>query len=621
MLSNFNTRKKLFLFPILFILIVIGSGFTYKYFSNISKARNNVTITTDEFIQQNLKGRISVYQFLRAPSENTKQKVLNNFQKLSEDVSSLKVILVSQRNKDISDDILVFIKGYLTEFDSVSKEKISDFSNGTIVESQEMKERISKMSAVGLKLEEKIVEINKNAVLLRDEAYKTLDICLMILALVAIVIFLMISVFISNIIVNSLNSFKEGLLTFFSYLNRESDNVKILEATSKDEFGEMSKVLNENIVKTKKGIEEDRRLIDETILVLGEFEQGDLSQRLHIEVSNPALTQLKNVLNNMATNLELNINNVLNILEEYSNYKYINKISTKNLKEHLSRLSNGVNGLGDSITKMLKDNKSNGLTLDKSSNLLLINVDKLNISSNEAASSLEETAAAIEEITSNIRNNTESIAKMANFSEKVTNSAILGEKLANETNVSMDDINAQVTAINEAISVIDQIAFQTNILSLNAAVEAATAGEAGRGFAVVAAEVRNLANRSAEAAREIKNIVELATTKANQGKSIAGNMIEGYKELNNNISQTMNLISDIQNASKEQLLGIEQINDAVNQLDQLDQQTQQNAMVASQSHDIAVITDEIAKLIVQDADEKEFIGKDEVQAKEIERNK
>ncbi len=618
MLSNFNTRKKLFLFPILFILIVIGSGFTYKYFSNISKARNNVTITTDEFIQQNLKGRISVYQFLRAPSENTKQKVLSNFQKLSEEVSSLKVILVSQRNKDISDDILVFIKGYLTEFDSVSKEKISDFSNGIIVESQEMKDRISKMSAVGLKLEEKIVEINKNAVLLRDEAYKTLDICLMVLALVAIVIFLMISVFISNIIVNSLNSFKEGLLTFFSYLNRESDNVKILEATSKDEFGEMSKVLNENIVKTKKGIEEDRRLIDETILVLGEFEQGDLSQRLHIEVSNPALTQLKNVLNNMATNLELNINNVLNILEEYSNYKYINKISTKNLKEHLSRLSNGVNGLGDSITKMLKDNKSNGLTLDKSSNLLLINVDKLNISSNEAASSLEETAAAIEEITSNIRNNTESIAKMANFSEKVTNSAILGEKLANETNVSMDDINAQVTAINEAISVIDQIAFQTNILSLNAAVEAATAGEAGRGFAVVAAEVRNLANRSAEAAREIKNIVELATTKANQGKSIAGNMIEGYKELNNNISQTMNLISDIQNASKEQLLGIEQINDAVNQLDQ---QTQQNAMVASQSHDIAVITDEIAKLIVQDADEKEFIGKDEVQAKEIERNK
>ncbi len=91
-------------------------------------------------------------------------------------------------------------------------------------------------------------------------------------------------------------------------------------------------------------------------------------------------------------------------------------------------------------------------------------------------------------------------------------------------------------------------------------------------------------------------------------------MIEGYKNLNSNISSTMNLISDIENASKEQLLGIEQINDAVNQLDQ---QTQQNAMVASQSHDIAQSTDEIAKLIVQDANQKEFEGKNEVKAKDV----
>ncbi|MCT7608932.1 methyl-accepting chemotaxis protein, partial [Aliarcobacter butzleri] len=92
---------------------------------------------------------------------------------------------------------------------------------------------------------------------------------------------------------------------------------------------------------------------------------------------------------------------------------------------------------------------------------------------------------------------------------------------------------------NDSISVIDQIAFQTNILSLNAAVEAATAGEAGKGFAVVAQEVRNLASRSAEAAKEIKAIVENATNKANQGKEIATNMIDGYKELNQNISQTI----------------------------------------------------------------------------------
>ena len=126
--------------------------------------------------------------------------------------------------------------------------------------------------------------------------------------------------------------------------------------------------------------------------------------------------------------------------------------------------------------------------------------------------------------------------------------------------------------------------------------------------------MRNLASRSAEAAREIKDIVEKATIKANEGKEIASNMINGYKELNENISQTMNLISDIQNASKEQLLGIEQINDTVNSLDR---QTQQNASVASQAHDIAIGTDGIAKLIVDNANKKEFIGKNEIKAKNL----
>ncbi len=469
-------------------------------------------------------------------------------------------------------------------------------------------------SAVALKLVKINVDGGNQASITGDEIYAQAKITMISIIIISILLGVFIAFFITRSITSSLAELQNGLFSFFAYLNRESSKVELITLDSKDEFGEMSKIVNENILKTQKGIEEDRKLIDETIAVLGEFEQGDLCQRLNMSVSNPALMELKNVLNNMAGNLESNIDNVLNILEEYAHYNYLNKIPTKNIKEHLLKLANGVNILGDSITQMLVENKSNGLTLESSSKVLLGNVDKLNISSNEAAASLEETAAAIEEITSNIRNNTQNIQKMATYSNSVTKSAHDGEKLANQTTVAMDEINTQVNLINEAISIIDQIAFQTNILSLNAAVEAATAGEAGKGFAVVAAEVRNLASRSAEAAKEIKTIVENATKKANDGKEIANTMISGYKELNQNIINTINLISDIEMSSKEQLSGIEQINDAVNQLDQ---QTQQNAAVASQTHDVALITDEIAKLVVTNADEKEFKGKNNVKARNV----
>ena len=436
-----------------------------------------------------------------------------------------------------------------------------------------------------------------------------------IIILILIIVYL--TILIIKDITSSLADFKNGLLLFFDYLNKKTSNVSLLKDDSEDEFGEMAAFVNINIKQIEKTLIQDIALIEEAKVVMSRVNNGWYSQIIEKSTSNDSLEEFKNNVNNMIKSTRDRFSEVDLILEHYSNHNYLPKLNMKADDEKggvFERLVVGINTLQNSITQMLIENKSNGLTLEKSSNILLENVDILNISSNEAAASLEETAAAIEEITSNIRNNTENISKMATYSNSVIKSASEGGNLATKTTQAMDEINSQVNLINDAISVIDQIAFQTNILSLNAAVEAATAGEAGRGFAVVAQEVRNLASRSAEAAREIKTIVENAKNKADEGKDIANNMIDGYKELNENIQQTINLISDIQNASKEQLLGIEQINDAVTQLDQ---QTQKNAAVASQTHDVSVITDKIAKLVVSNANAKEFEGKNNIRAKDI----
>ena len=455
-------------------------------------------------------------------------------------------------------------------------------------------------------------EIDEAEVLITPNSIRNSMVAISIILLTIIVF--TVYIVIVKVVINPLNYFQNGLLGFFKYLNRENSDVKLLDDNSNDEIGTMAKVVNENITKTKIGIEEDRKVIDDTIIVLSEFEQGDLSQRVNINTNNPALKELTSLLNQMGENLENNIDGVLNVLEEYSNSNFMNKVKTDGIKEHLLRLTNGVNTLGGAITEMLVDNKQNGLTLDESSNILLTNVEILNKNSNEAAAALEETAAALEEVTSNITSNTQNVIAMATHGNQVKDSVTQGQNLANQTTIAMDEINNEVTAINDAISVIDQIAFQTNILSLNAAVEAATAGEAGKGFAVVAQEVRNLASRSAEAANEIKALVSNATTKAHSGKKISDEMIDGYTNLNESISKTLVIISDVETASKEQQMGIEQINDAVNKLDQ---QTQQNATIASQTKDVAVQTDSIAKLVVSRADEKEFKGKDSLKAKNM----
>ncbi len=460
-------------------------------------------------------------------------------------------------------------------------------------------------------IEDKVISMEKET----SDKINSIVISFIIEALIIILI----AMFIVNIITNRtiikpLENFEKGMLSFFKYLNKETTTTEQLDDSSSDEIGTMARVVNQNIAKTKDLIEQDEKLINDSKKTMDRVIKGWYSEQIEGHTSNKSLEIFKDSVNEMINATKNHFEDINKILEEYAHLDYRNKLVVNNIEKGgvFELLVLDINKLRDAITNMLIENKQNGLTLGDSSNILLSNVDTLNKNSNEAAAALEETAAALDEVTSNITNNTQNVLEMAKHGDEVKTYVSKGQNLANQTTNAMDEINTEVTAISEAITVIDQIAFQTNILSLNAAVEAATAGEAGKGFAVVAQEVRNLASRSAEAANEIKALVQNATDKANSGKKIADDMIDGYTELNNSISKTIELISSIETSSKEQQTGIIQINDAINSLDR---QTQENASIASQTNNIAKQTDSISTLIVQSADEKEFNGKESVKAK------
>src|SRR5574344_522578 len=318
--------------------------------------------------------------------------------------------------------------------------------------------------------------------------------------------------------------------------------------------------------------------------VIEKTANGFFVYKVHNTASNHHVEDLKNKLNVMIEKTKDTLDNINEALRQYAESKYDYVLKDDAIFGNLGSLASGINLVGNNTSELLAIVMNTGNSLKDSTQTLSDTSLELKSSSSKQAASLEETAAALEEITATIQANTQSTIKMSKLAHELSISAQKGQELANQTAKSMDDINKEVSSINEAIEVIDQIAFQTNILSLNAAVEAATAGEAGKGFAVVAQEVRNLANRSAQAAKEIKDIVEKASEKANNGKSIATNMIDGYSELNNSISNTLVTIENVATASKEQESGILQINDAINSLDA---STQKNAQVAEQISNMA----------------------------------
>jgi len=310
--------------------------------------------------------------------------------------------------------------------------------------------------------------------------------------------------------------------------------------TTTDEVGALARGFNEmgETLQTKAAAEQARTAIMDQFLVeakrvLTHLAQGDLTDQLTLTCEGD-LEQIKGSINSAISNL---------------------KISMTTVREAAESVSTGA----EEITKGNED---------------------LSARTSEQAASLEETSSAMEEMTSTVKQNADNARQANQLAVAASDVAAKGGAVTTKAVEAMSEINKSSTKIADIITVIDEIAFQTNLLALNAAVEAARAGEHGRGFAVVAAEVRNLAQRSATAAKEIKGLIKESLQRVTDGSELVNHSGKTLQEIVTSVKRVTDIIAEITAASQEQASGIDQVNTSIMQMDQT---TQQNAALVEET--------------------------------------
>ena len=428
----------------------------------------------------------------------------------------------------------------------------------------------------------------------------------LILSAIIIIMTMFMAFLITRSIKQSLDNFRNGLTSFFEFLRRERTSAEPIQLYSKDEFGRLASMVNENLKSIEIELETDKLCTDEAVRTLSKAEAGYMNYRIEAETDNPQITKLTESINNLMDKFEEQIGkDITKVLTKISEGELSSRIeneyeglflelknSTNNIAQTVETLFNesgeALNALsqGDLSTKITGDYSGDFSVVKSSINNLVdklsyiiseintgttqiqlsaaeVNTSSQSISqgATQQASSLEETTAAIEEMSGAVSETAKNATLTNEIAEASAKLSLQGAGAVAKTVEAME-------TISERIQVIEDIAYQTNLLALNAAIEAARAGQHGKGFAVVAAEVRKLAKRSQVAATQISQI----TTDSVKVSQEAGEMI---KSVVPKIEETAKLIKQIETAAKEQDVGIGQITQAMNELDKI---TQLNAM-------------------------------------------
>ncbi|MFT7133989.1 MAG: methyl-accepting chemotaxis protein [Cyclobacteriaceae bacterium] len=306
---------------------------------------------------------------------------------------------------------------------------------------------------------------------------------------------------------------------------------------------------------------------------------GDFTTRIDEAGKEGFFLKLTKGLNSVVSNVNSGLTDVLGVIDTMAEGNLTNKIE-RDYQGIFDRMKDSINATIDKLTEVITKIRASSMSVKTGASEIASGNADLSQRTEEQASSLEETASSMEEMTSVVKQSADNANSANTLAQNAKIKATEGGLVVSKAIVAMEAINKSSSEIADIIGVIEDIAFQTNLLALNAAVEAARAGEQGRGFAVVAGEVRNLARRSADASKQIKDLIRDSEAKVSEGSTLVNESGKTLGEIERAVSEVSAMIADITSAAQEQTSGIEQVNTAVSQMDEM---TQQNAALVEEA--------------------------------------